>query len=99
MEFPFVFPLLGMFHMFMGHFKSLFVNCLFMSFGHFPIVFLVWLSQFLNALCILNNIHLLSLIYITDIFSQFTICPSTLHMVFFTMQQFLTFIYQIMYQS
>ena len=39
MEFPFAFSLFGMFHMFEGHFISLFVNCLFKTFGHFPIVF------------------------------------------------------------
>lgn len=39
MEFPFAFSLFGMLHMFKGHFITLFVNCLFMTFGHLPVVF------------------------------------------------------------
>ena len=59
-----------------------------MSFGYFPLVFLICFSQIFKALRILNNINLLALIYITGIFSQFTICPLTLHVVFLAKQPF-----------
>lgn len=50
MEFPFAFSLFGMLHMFNRPFYNSFVNCLFMTFGHLPAVFLVCF-QFFKMLC------------------------------------------------